>query len=80
IRVDSKKENQFIIEPLPGGHFTHAKAVYQSLWGKVESGWTKEDKKTIFTIVIPANCSAVIKLPDGTKQSVTAGEYRFVIE
>lgn len=80
IHVDSKQENHFIIEPLPGGHFTHAQAVYQSLWGKVESGWTKEDKKTIFTIVIPANCSAVIKLPDGTKQSVTAGEYRFVIE
>ncbi len=32
-------ENHFVIAPLPGGHFTHAKTTYQSIYGVVKSGW-----------------------------------------
>ncbi len=73
IRVDG--ENHFTIAPRPGGHFTHAKACYTSVYGRVESGWERKDGKTVYTISVPANCAAEILLPGGTTQFVTAGIY-----
>ena len=64
IRVDG--ENHFVIAPHPGGHFTRAKAVYDSVYGKVESGWEKAENGWKFTIAVPANCTATIYLSDGT--------------
>ncbi len=75
IRVDG--ENHFIIAPKPGGHFTFANAEYQSVYGKVISGWKKQEDKYIFEIEIPANTTADIILPNGTKQIVSAGKYTF---
>ena len=71
IRVSG--ENCFTIAPRPGGHFTHAKASYASVYGTVESGWEKRDGKTTYTVTIPANCEAEICLPDGRKTAVGAG-------
>lgn len=73
-------ENTFRIAPLPGGHFTFAKASYLSQFGLVKSGWEIKDGKTELTIVIPAGCQAIIKLPDGRKEKVKAGEYRYTVE
>ena len=70
-------ENRFTIEPRPGGHFTRAGAKYNSVCGMVESRWEKRDGKTLYTVSVPANCEAEIILPGGTKETVTAGEYRF---
>lgn len=75
IRVDG--ENHFMIAPKPGGHFTYANAEYQSVYGKVVSGWKKQEDKYSFEIEIPANTTADINLPNGTKQTITAGKYIF---
>lgn len=75
IKVDG--ENHFIIAPKPGGHFDFAKAEYDSVYGKVVSGWKKQKEKFVFEIEIPTNCTANIILPNGTKQTVTAGKYAF---
>ncbi|MGN1478278.1 MAG: family 78 glycoside hydrolase catalytic domain [Acutalibacteraceae bacterium] len=75
INVDG--ENHFIIAPKPGGHFSFAKAEYKSIFGTVKSAWEKKDEKTVFNITIPANTTADIVLPDGTKRTVTAGTYTF---
>ena len=78
IRVDG--ENHFTVAPRPGGHFTHAEASYNSVYGLVKSGWTRGDGKTVYAITIPANCTAEIVLPGGMRESVGAGEYRFCEE
>ena len=78
IRVDG--ENHFVIAPRPGGHFTRAKAVYDSVYGRVESGWEKTGAGYVFTVKIPCNTTAEIKLPDGSRKQVTAGEYHFTWE
>ena len=75
IRVDG--ENHFTIIPQPGGHFTHAEASYNSVYGEVKSKWEKEDESTVYSITVPANCTAEIILPGGTRQSVDAGTYTF---
>ncbi|MGN0573813.1 MAG: family 78 glycoside hydrolase catalytic domain, partial [Acutalibacteraceae bacterium] len=71
INVDG--ENHFVISPKPGGSFTFAKAEYRSAFGTVTSGWEKQDGKTVFTVTVPSNCTAEIRLPDGTVKNVCAG-------
>ena len=73
IRVDG--ENHFVIAPRPGGHFTHAKAVYGSVYGKVESRWEINNDSVAYTIVIPANCTATVLLPGKEADAFSAGTY-----
>ena len=68
-------ENRFIIEPRPGGSFTFARARYSSVYGTVESGWERKDGKTIYSISVPANCEAEIRLPGGRTETADAGKY-----
>ena len=81
IRVDG--ENHFTVAPQPGGSFTHAEAGYTSVFGRIESRWEREfDEngalvKTVYTVTVPANCAADIRLPGGTVKTVGAGEHRF---
>lgn len=71
-------ENSFVIAPLPGGSFTHARAEYNSVYGKVISGWKKNmDGTYSFEIVIPSNTTAEVVLPDGRKETCKAGTYQF---
>ncbi len=66
IRMDG--ENRFVIAPRPGGHLTYARARYDSVYGTIESGWEKKDGKTVFTVAVPANCEALVRLPDGSER------------
>ena len=70
IKVDEK--NHFTITPCPGGHFTYAKAIYNSIYGEVESCWQKTDEGFKYTITVPANCSAEVRLPNGVVYSQCA--------
>ena len=69
-------ENAFTIAPKAGGKFTFAKCEYQSVYGKVFCGWQRENGVTTYKIVIPANTTAKVVLPDG-ERTVHAGEYEF---
>ncbi len=75
IRVDG--ENHFVIAPHPGGHFTRAKAVYNSVYGRVESSWEKTADGWHYTITIPANCTAELHLPEKTPVTLESGTYTF---
>lgn len=66
-------DNRFTIAPHPGGHFTHAKADYISVYGRVESGWQKTDAGIEFTVTVPANCTADVVLPDGSEREQGPG-------
>ncbi len=68
-------ENHFVIAPKPGGNFTYAKASYESIYGKVESGWEETEQGYLFTVSIPSNTTAEICLPTGECRQVTAGCY-----
>lgn len=75
IHIDS--ENHFIIAPNPGGSFTFAKAVYDSVYGRVESGWRKDGETMTYDIAVPPNCTAEIILPGSKSQNVDSGNYHF---
>ena len=78
IRPDG--ENHFIIAPRPGGSLTHASAQWRSIYGRVESRWEKTDHGYSFTVTLPANCEADIRLPDGSTQKQTAGTATYTTE
>ena len=75
IRVDG--ENHFVIAPHPGGHFTRAKAAYDSVYGRVESGWEKMENGWKYTVTVPANCTAAVRLPGKETVTVESGTYTF---
>ena len=75
IRVDG--ENHFTIMPVPGGHFTHAAATYNSVYGEVVSAWTRENGILTYTITVPANCAATVVLPGEAPKTILSGTYTF---
>ena len=72
-----KGENHFLLSPRPGGHFTRAGLAWQSIYGKVESGWEKKGSGVEFSFTIPANCTADIVLPGGRKEQAGPGKHVF---
>lgn len=78
IRV--KPDNEFTVAPRPGGHFTHARAGYRSVYGLIESGWKKTETGWRFTITVPANCRATVCLPDGSRHRQGPGTQVYPIE
>ncbi len=78
IRVDG--ENHFTVAPQPGGSFTHAEASYNSVFGRIASGWERRDGKTTYTVDVPANCEAEIILPSGRTETVGAGLHFYTEE
>ena len=74
IHVDG--ENRFLLAPKPGGHFTHAKTTYRSVYGEVSCGWIKKtDGTVVYSVTVPANTTAVFRYPDGRERKLEAGTY-----
>lgn len=75
IRPDG--ENHFKIAPVPGGTLTYAEAGYQSIYGKIESRWTRTEDGVRYTITVPANTTAEVIFPDGDRCVIAAGCHEF---
>lgn len=73
VQVDGN--NHFMIAPHPGGRFTKARLVYDSVYGTVSCSWYKENDKLVYEIIVPANTTASLFLPGGMKRELTAGCY-----
>lgn len=75
------------IEPkFAGTHLTHAKASYESMYGRILSSWRLTEEEIEIEVDIPANASAEIILPNAYLKDVlesgkslksTAGIYSF---
>ncbi|MBQ7599504.1 MAG: family 78 glycoside hydrolase catalytic domain [Clostridia bacterium] len=75
IRVEG--ENRFTVAPRPGGHFTYARASYDSIYGMISSGWERHDGFTVYSVTVPVNCEAVISLPGGRTETAGPGTYTY---
>ena len=73
--LHSAGENHFVIAPVPGKELTYAQACYKSLYGEVKSRWEKKENGVHYTVTIPANCTAEIRLSGQPSIHVTAGTY-----
>lgn len=77
--IDIASENRFLIKPIPGGGLCHAKAEYNSIYGKVLCHWERTEEGYRFVVEIPPNTSAEIVLPGTQAQTMTCGVHVFEI-
>jgi alpha-L-rhamnosidase len=78
IHVD--RGNHFTLAPHYGGTLTHAKAHYDSIYGKVVSEWRLKNGRFFLEVTIPCNTTADIVLPNGENHSVNCGKHKFAIQ
>jgi alpha-L-rhamnosidase len=60
-----------LIQPQPTTKLNNAKAIFNSSYGEIESAWTKTATGYSFSIKIPANTTATVKLPVSDASKVT---------
>ena len=51
------------ISPSPGGGLSHARAIINSIYGRIESSWEFEGDRFTLHVEIPPNSSGVVTLP-----------------
>ncbi len=67
----------FELAPVTGGSLTQAKAVFESLYGTIVSGWNKTHDSILYHCEIPVNTTAFVTLPDGRQMTLGSGSYEF---
>jgi alpha-L-rhamnosidase len=65
--------DRIFIRPRPGGSLTHARARYDSVRGRIESGWNISDGQFRLRVTIPANATATVHVPSAEAADVTEG-------
>ena len=65
--VEGAGFKKIIMQPYFPKGLTHIKASYKSIYGLIKSEWTKADGEFTWNITIPANTSAVVRLPSEIK-------------
>ena len=53
----------FVLAPRVGGSFEYVRGHYDSVYGRIESGWRVTDEGTLFDFTVPANTRASLVLP-----------------
>jgi len=69
------KSQTFTLNPTPVGDLTWAKGHYDSVYGRVESSWKIENNQFHYRFVIPANTTAIVRLPNSDQQEYGSGTY-----
>lgn len=62
---------QILIQPHPDSRLSYAKASFESIYGEIVSGWELKDGYLRVHVTIPANDSAVVRLPGTTAAQVS---------
>lgn len=62
----------FILRPTPdpNGIMKYARGHYDSMYGRIESGWRDEDGTLYYNVTVPANTSATLYLPASSEDEV----------
>jgi len=73
IQRDEPGFKKFILqpEPDPTGQMTFAKGYYDSMYGRIESGWRLENGNLIYYATVPANTTATLYLPASSEKGIT---------
>lgn len=80
IRYDDARPGMkhFVIAPQPVEDLTYCRGTYQSLYGPIRSDWQINGGQFELTVEIPANTTATVILPDGSRHAgIGSGIHRF---
>jgi alpha-L-rhamnosidase len=72
LRIDPKAPGykHILFYPHPGGGLTSAEAEFISLYGKIRSAWEIKEDEFLYEVVIPANTSATVTLPEAKMEEI----------
>lgn len=68
-----------LIAPRPGGGLTWAQATRQTLYGEVACRWQRAGHHTEISVDVPANASAVVRVPVTGAHRVTEGDQQLSV-
>lgn len=63
----------FVVRPRPGGGLRWARGAYESIRGRIESGWAIEDGTFSLAVTVPVNTSATVYVPASDPAAVREG-------
>jgi alpha-L-rhamnosidase len=63
--------NHIVLSPHPGGGLTEALASYRSSYGEVISAWKLLQRQMTYSVTVPANSTATVRLPGAIKSGVS---------
>ncbi len=69
-----------LLEPHFVKGLTHFKATHNGPYGEIVSSWKRDGNKVIYTVVIPPNSTATLRLENGTVMELGAGKREVVVE
>lgn len=75
LEMTSPGYKTFRIAPIPGGNLAWAKVSHVSPYGEIISSWEIKDNQFTLNAAIPEGTTAEIMLPDGSRNTYTAGKY-----
>ncbi len=64
----------FLLAPHPGGDLTNASAEFNSLYGKIRSSWKLDKSQFVYDVIIPANTTATVTLPNAELTKVMVNQ------
>ncbi|CAN5521293.1 glycoside hydrolase family 78 protein [soil metagenome] len=70
IEIGEPGYKQILLQPTPTDKLSFAKASFESAYGTIASGWERKDGKMMVKFSIPANTTAIVKLPKATATGV----------
>lgn len=62
-----------LIQPTPGGDFSHVNGEYRSIYGLIKSYWERQGADFKLNITIPVNTTATVYIPAADASSVREG-------
>lgn len=69
--------HRFIIEPVFCGLLSSAETHFDSPYGKISTVWYVKNGNVSFTLVVPPNTTALVRLPQQPEKELGAGKYHF---
>jgi len=77
IRALAPGYKRIAIKPHTHPAFEYVNCAFESVYGRIESNWTMQNGRFTLEVLIPANTTAVVTLPDGRETEIGSGRYTF---
>jgi alpha-L-rhamnosidase len=74
--TDGAGYRELLVSPELGGSLTSARAHLETLHGRVETSWTLDGERATLNVTVPANTTAILRLPVSTVEQATEGGRR----